>query len=64
MLELLLRQYADQFGEEFPLADFAGMSEIDLINLLYECTLQNRPYRSENPVQVSHRICDAPGMKA
>lgn len=43
MLEVLLMQYKDQFGMDFPLRDFAGWTEIDLINLIYDCLVNNDP---------------------
>lgn len=45
MLELLLVQYKEIFGEDFPLADFEDCIEIDLINIIYECVQTNTPYR-------------------
>lgn len=60
MLELLLHQYEDQFGQPFPLADFAGRTEIDLINIIYECTLRNKPY--EPGMTAENRFPDAPGQ--
>ncbi len=45
MLELLLMQYKDYFGEDFPLIDFEDKSEIDVINIIYECVQTNTPYR-------------------
>ncbi|MBQ0004544.1 MAG: hypothetical protein KBS68_01625 [Clostridiales bacterium] len=47
MLEVLLMQYEDIFGEAFPLEDFMDKSEISLINILYECVQTNTPYDSE-----------------
>lgn len=47
MLEVLLMQYEDIFGEEFPLEDFIDKSEISLINILYECVQTNTPYNPE-----------------
>lgn len=44
MLELLLMQYNDIFGEAFPLAEFDNKSEIELINILYECVQNNQKY--------------------
>ena len=44
MLEMLLMQYEDQFGEAFPLADFQEKSEIEVINILYDCVQNNTPY--------------------
>jgi len=60
MLELLLMQYQDQFGEAFPLADFEGHTEIELINIIYECTLRNHPY--EPGMTAENRFPDAPGQ--
>lgn len=45
MLEMLLMQYEDIFGEAFPLADFEDKSEIDVINILYECVQNNVAYK-------------------
>lgn len=46
MLEMLLMQYEDQFGEAFPLADFQEKSEIEVINILYDCVQNNTPYEA------------------
>ena len=59
MLELLLAQYLDQFGEAFPLAQFAGKTEYDVINILYDCVYNNLPYSPDR--EVVYRIQDAPG---
>ena len=61
MLELLLFTYKDQFGEEFPLADFAGKQEFELINILYDCVSNNLPYDPNR--RAEYKILDAPGMK-
>ncbi len=61
MLEMLLFQYKDMFGEEFPLAAFAGRQEFEVINILYDCVRNNLPYDPERKVEF--RIQDAPGMK-
>ena len=60
MLELLLFTYKDQFGEDFPLAAFAGKPEYELINVLYDCVSNNLPYDPARPVEF--KITDAPGM--
>ncbi len=60
MLELLLFTYQDMFGEEFPLADFAGKPEFEVINILYDCVSNNLPYDPGRKVQF--KITDAPGM--
>ncbi len=60
MLELLLFTYRDLFGEEFPLADFAGKPEFEVINILYDCVLNHLPYDPERKAE--YRILDAPGM--
>ena len=44
MLEMLLMQYKDMFGADFPLRDFADRQEIEVINLLYDCVLAGKPY--------------------
>ncbi len=59
MLELLLQTYKDQFGEDFPLKDFAGHQEIEVINIVYECVLTNKPYTKGMTVTVD-RFPDAP----
>ena len=60
MLELLLFTYKDMFGEEFPLAEFAGKPEYELINVLYDCVSNNLRYSPDRKVEL--RITDAPGM--
>ena len=44
MLEVLLFQYKDMFGEDFPLAQFADRREIDVINIVYDCVANNHRY--------------------
>ena len=61
MLELLLFTYKDMFGEDFPLAQFAGRPEYEVINVLYDCVSCNRPYSPDRKVEF--KITDAPGMK-
>ena len=61
MLEMLLMQYEDQFGEAFPLADFQKKSEIEVINILYDCVQNNTPYEAGMEV-FGNRFGDAPGM--
>lgn len=61
MLELLLFTYKDMFGEDFPLAAFAGKPEYEVINILYDCVSNNLPYDPARKVEF--RITDAPGMK-
>mgnify|MGYP006989018261 CR=1 FL=1 len=61
MLEVLLFQYKDMFGEDFPLEEFADKREIDVINILYDCVSNNVIYDSGRPVR--RVISDAPGMK-
>ena len=61
MLELLIFQYKDMFGAEFPLRDFEGQPEIDVINILYDCVQNNRPYEKGQPVR--RIITDAPGQE-
>ncbi len=61
MLELLLFTYQDMFGEEFPLRDVAGKPEYEVINILYDCVMNQLPYDPDR--RVEFRIQDAPGMK-
>ena len=60
MLEMLLMQYKDMFGEDFPLKQFTESREIDVINILYDCVLSNQPYKPGKAVK--DRITDAPGL--
>ena len=60
MLELLLQQYKEMFGEDFPLADFAGKPEIEVINIIYDCTVTAQPYDPARPTK--SRIDTAPGV--
>ena len=61
MLEVLLFQYKDMVGEDFPLDEFADRREIDVINILYDCVSNNVEYDPERPVR--EIITDAPGRK-
>lgn len=61
MLEILLRQYEDMFGEPFPLLKVKGMREIDVINIIYECVYSNTTYTDGMPVP-ENRFPDAPGL--
>ena len=60
MLEVLLLQYKDIFGEDFPLAEVSNMREIDVINILYDCVSNNVEYDPLRPVR--DIITDAPGL--
>lgn len=60
MLEVLLFQYKDMFGEDFPLKEFTDRREIDVINILYDCVSNNRRYDGARPVR--NIISDAPGQ--
>ena len=61
MLELLLLQYKELFGEPFPLLDFEGAQEFEVINILYDCVSKNLPYSPGSKIE--YRITEAPGMK-
>lgn len=61
MLEVLLMQYRDIFGVDFPLADFEGTSEIEVINIIYDCVHNNVPYSED--MEIKTKIMDAPGMR-
>ncbi len=58
MLEMLLMQYKDMFGVDFPLKEFTDRTEIDVINLLYDCVLAGEPYKEGQ--KAKGRISDAP----
>jgi len=60
MLEVLLFQYKDMFGEDFPLAEFKDRREIDVINILYDCVSNNLRYDPGR--RVEKKILDAPGQ--
>ncbi len=60
MLELLLQQYEFQFGKPFPLEKFTDITEIELINLLYNCVQNNDPDYSKVPQD--NRFPNAPGQ--
>lgn len=63
MLEVLLNQYEDQFGIPFPLANFAGRPEIEVINILYDCVQAGTPYE-EGMRHFGNRFgSDAPGAR-
>lgn len=59
MLEVLLMQYEDIFGEAFPLAKFEGTAEIDVINIIYECVHTNTKYSPDIKVD-GNRFPNAP----
>ena len=59
MLEILLIQYREMFGVDFPLKELEGSSEIDVINIVYGCLQSNEPYSKGMPVP--SLIAGAPG---
>ncbi len=61
MLEVLLWQYRELFEEDFPLAEFAGEQEIEVINILYDCISKNLRYSPDRKIE--RRITEAPGIK-
>lgn len=62
MLEMLMMTYLGQFGEEFPLEKCAGLSEIDVINIVYNCLESNQPFNGDTTVK-ENRFPYAPGLK-
>lgn len=58
MLEMLLREYENAFGKPFPLPDFEGHPEIDVINLVYACLEEGHPYVPG--MKVKNQFPDAP----
>ena len=61
MLELLLLQYKEIFGSDFPLAEFDGRQELEVINILYDYVLNSLPYDPKR--KITPRITEAPGVK-
>ena len=61
MLEILLIQYREMFGTDFPLAQLAGQSELDVINIIYGCLQNNEAYSHGKPVK--QYITEAPGSR-
>ena len=61
MLEVLLMQYREIFGEDFPLLQFEGKQEIEVINILYDCVSKCLPYDPDRIID--YRITEAPGLK-
>ena len=61
MLEILLAQYKMQFGIDFPLKNYAGRAEIDVINIIFDCLQSNNPTPAAEPSM--NRFPDAPGLK-
>ena len=59
MLEILLIQYREMFGVDFPLKELEGSSEIDVINIVYGCLQSNEAYRPGMPVK--DYVLGAPG---
>lgn len=45
MLDQLLIQYRDQFGENFPIMSLGGTSEDDLLKLIKKCLDTGEPYQ-------------------
>ena len=55
---MLLYQYKFQFGTDFPLKNYEGTPEIDLINIIYDCLQSNNPKPRGSAVK--NRFQDAP----
>ncbi len=60
MLEMLLMQYEDTFGEPFPLKKYEGHREIELINLLFHCCNYGIPCSEVNEKELPNMFPDAP----
>ncbi len=63
MMEVLLRQYEDQFGEPFPLANFADCPEVEVINILYDCVQAGTLYEEGMHHSGNRFGSDAPGAR-
>lgn len=53
--------YREQFGEEFPLEKCVGLSEIDVINIVYNCLESNQLFDGNTTVK-ENRFPYAPGL--
>ncbi len=61
MLEMLLMAFKTAFGFDFPLKDYEGEPEIDVINIIYACLQANDPNYRE--AVIKNRFPNAPGLK-
>lgn len=61
MLEALLNEYKARFNEDFPLAKLAGHTEIEVINILYDCLENNEKYVPGKKIE--NKFPDAPKGK-
>ena len=46
-MEQKLNQYAEHFGENFPIFITRGLSEDEIIKIIDDCIEQNKPYEVE-----------------
>lgn len=61
MLEALLFTYEGQFGEPFPLKECEGMTEMEVIDLLYTCLRANQRYSAG--MSADSHVTGAPGQR-
>ena len=61
MLEVLLNEYEIRFGEAFPLQRLKDMTELEIINIVYECLDKNIRYK--DGMKVENKFNDAPRRK-
>ena len=61
MLEVLLNEYRARFNEDFPLAKLEGHTEIEVINILYDCLQNNENYKPGKKIE--NKFPDAPRHK-
>ncbi len=47
-LDEKLKEYADRFGQNFPVFFFRNKSEAEIIDLVEECLKQNRPFQVDD----------------
>lgn len=43
-MDELLREYANSFGENFPIRFFMGTDEEDIMQVIKKCLKDNKPY--------------------
>lgn len=47
-LDEKLKEYADRFGQNFPVFFFRNKSEAEITRIIDDCLQQNRPFQAED----------------
>jgi len=48
LLDLLLKEYAEKFHENFPVFKFRGTDEDEIISIVEECITNDTPYDADD----------------